>query len=503
MKSPYWITFFALCCICLLSIGFACGDDDDDDDDDTSSPDDDSDDNNDDDDDNGSSAVSCPNEDREDWTIGLLTLSDEASSGYTLFAPSRSTVTFLLDICGRLVHAWNSDRPPALSAYLLEDGTLLRTSSLPDQSFQGGGAGGGVQIIQWDGTVTWDFEHASDEYQLHHDVEMLPNGNILMISWELKSAAEAVAAGRNPNILSTNQLWPDKIIEVEPSGETGGNIVWEWHAFDHLIQDFDGTKENFGVVADHPELIDVNITQQGGKADWMHTNAVDYNAEFDQIIISVHNFNEAWIIDHSTTTEQAAGHSGGNSGKGGDILYRWGNPQVYGAGDTSDKMLDGQHDAQWIEHGLPGAGNILVYNNGSKRKYSSVDEWAPPVDASGNYAYSAGAPYSPAALSWTYQSDTPTDFFSQNISGAQRLENGNTLICMGAFGVFFEVTTSGQIVWFYINPVTNGGTLPQGSIIPSEGSQGSTNSTFRVYRYPADYPGLEGKDLTPGDYLEQ
>ena len=87
----------------------------------------------------------------------------------------------------------------------------------------------------------------------------------------------------------------------------------------------------------------------------MHTNSIDYNEEFDQILISVRYFNEIWVIDHSTTTEEAAGHTGGNSGKGGDLLYRWGNPKNIGREPRVINSSLGQHDASWIE-GCPWKG---------------------------------------------------------------------------------------------------------------------------------------------------
>ncbi|MCP4623764.1 MAG: arylsulfotransferase (ASST), partial [bacterium] len=193
-------------------------------------------------------------------------------------------------------------------------------------------------------------------------------------------------------------------------------------------QDYDSDKANYGVVADHPELIDINFAD-AGQADWIHANAIDYNPELDQIIISCHSFNEFWVIDHSPTAAQAAGHSGGNSGRGGDILYRWGNPQSYRAGDASDQTLFRQHDAQWVEPDFPGAdfsrkGNILIFNNGNHRpegSYSSVDEIAPAVDANGHYILVPGSAYGPEKLTWTYTAENPGDFYADKISGAQRL----------------------------------------------------------------------------------
>ena len=391
---------------------------------------------------------------------------ESSFNGYTLFPPMASDTTYLINNSGEVVQAWASDFRPRHSAYLLEDGNLLRS-----------GEGGHIQLIKWNGTVVWDYETLSNDHRLHHDIEGLPNGNVLMIAQETKTSAEAIAAGRNPDQLPIGgELWPDHIIEVEPTGTTEGNIVWEWHIWDHLVQDYDPIKENYGVVADHPELVDINFGTAA--ADWNHMNSIAYNEEFDQILVSVNAFQELWVIDHSTTTEEAAGHAGGTSGRGGDLLYRWGNPQTYRAGDEGDKKLFRQHDAQWIEPGCPGEGNILVFNNGQNRpdgSYSSVDEIVPPVDENGNYSLTLGSAYGPEEPTWIYTAAFPPDFYSPNLSGAQRLPNGNTLICTGSNGHFFEVTPQKEIVWEYTNP------FPEG---------GGPYRVFKVRRYAPDYPGL-------------
>jgi len=129
--------------------------------------------------------------------------------------------------------------------------------------------------------------------------------------------------------------------------------------WDHLIQDYDPTRDNYGVVADHPELVDVNGWVEAGKSIhpfWNHMNSIDYNPDEDQIVLSVRGSSELWVIDHSTTSAEAAGHTGGRSGKGGDLLYRWGNPETYDA--PGSQMLFDQHDAQWIE---PGYGTDRVH----------------------------------------------------------------------------------------------------------------------------------------------
>jgi hypothetical protein len=396
------------------------------------------------------------------------------NQGQILFAPMNSWTTYLIDSNGLVRHTWPSTYFPGESAYLLEDGSLLRTMKL---SFVYGGDGGGIQKIDWDGSVIWEYRYYTSDYLSHHDICPLPNGNVLLIAWEIKTIEEAIAAGRDPNKLTGNKLMPVHIIEVKPTGPTSGDIVWEWHAWDHLIQDFDPSKANYGVVADHPELIDINYGFT--TADWLHTNSIDYNKKFDQILLSVRNFNQIWIIDHSTTTEEAAGHIGGNSGKGGDLLYRWGNPQTYDAGNDNDQKYFLQHDASWIKPGCPGEGDILVFNNGIDRpggSYTSVDEIVPPVDDEGNYYLEPGMAFGPSEPIWTYD----CSFFSLLYGGAIRLPNGNTLICNGPEGRFFEVTPEGNTIWEYIN----------------EYPTPATNSVFKIqYISPEEPPEPEVPDL--------
>ena len=438
----------------------------------------------------------------QERTVGLFLNDSSSFKGYTLLAPGSYINTYLIDNEGLLVNLWEGTYKPGLSAYFLENGNLLRTALVSNSTF-GGGFGGLVQEFEWEGNLLWEFEYSTDQFYQHHDIERLPNGNTLIIAWEYKSFEEAISEGRDPDLMSQNELWPDHIIEVQPDSATGGNIVWEWHVWDHLIQDFDQSQLNYGIVSDHPELIDVNFVSSLPNslgADWNHINAVDYNEDLDQIMLSIHHFSEIWVIDHSTTTEEAAGHTGGNSGMGGDLLYRWGNPQTYDRGDATDQMLFGQHDSHWIESGLPGVGNILIFNNGRNRPggdYSTVDEIVPPVDQNGNYLLDPGTTFGPDQLLWTYVDPVPSDFYSPNVSGSQRQPNGNTLICSGTWGRFFEVTDGGELVWLYVNPVIASGPMYYEDPIP-----GTQNWAFRVYRYAPDYPGFDGKDLTPGDPIE-
>lgn len=456
---------------------------------------------------------------------GVTVNNPAAFQGYSLVAPMNSTSTYLVDMEGRIVNEWKSEYTPALSAYLLPNGHLLRPAN--SGGSRGPGAGGKIQEFDWEGNLVWDYTFRSGDLKPHHDICPLPNGNVLIVCTDPKTKREAVAAGRRPELVQ-DQLLADAIVEVKPRGRTGGRIVWKWHAWDHLVQDIDKDKPGYGDVSEHPELIDVNFTtgmmdrmmqdpeqlaklrslgyvgggdksndakdkkeadnQQddrrpeqgrddrrgrgrgrggpgGMSGDWMHVNAVAYNEKLDQIMISVHEFSEVWIIDHSTSTKEAASHSGGQSGKGGDLLYRWGNPKAYRSGTNVDQRLFAQHCAHWIADGLPGAGNMLVFNNGANRPdgtYSSADEIVLPVNQSGVYQKEEYLAFAPEGPTWRYGSPENTEFFSMLISGCQRLPNGNTFICSGNQATLFEVTPEGEVVWRYQHPGGGFGRGPGG-----------------------------------------
>ena len=409
--------------------------------------------------------------------------SDEG--GFILMAPLGSTETTIIDRAGTTIHSWQGSHRPGNSVYLLEDGSLLRTGSYGRRGafgFQGGGAGGIVERLNWQGEVKWKLDWASSSHLHHHDIEPLPNGNLLLIAWERKSAEECLAVGRHPALLPDDELWVDAIIEVKPTGSDGGEVVWRWSPWDHLIQDIDPDLPNHGKASEHPERIDINYvsfqSRNLGQADWMHTNSVAYNADLDQIILSVHGFDEVWIIDHSTTGEENPG-----------ILWRWGNPQAYGFGSDEDRTLFKQHDAQWIGPGIPGEGNLLIFNNGTGRRgnYSTVLELTSPIDSDGGYLRGADGAFKPALIPWKYED--PGNFFSSNISGAQRLPGGNTLICSGASGLVFEVTREGEVVWEYTN---KSGFGEQGAGVRGGGARGG--ALFRAPWISPDYPGLRPVD---------
>lgn len=458
---------------------------------------------------------------------GLTKTSDGLADGYIMFAVPNSASVYLINRKGEVVHEWKGNYGGlARTAYLQNDGSLLQNAEDPDfPVFAGGGQNGRIQKLTWDSKLLWDFEYANEKEHAHHDFTVMPNGNILAIAWEARTAAEVLAAGRKPKLTPKAGLWPDKIVEIKPDGERGGKVVWEWHIWDHLVQEYDAKKKNYGNPALHPELLDINVgdslpplisidsmeklkatgrvlwknqTPENMGSDVYHLNAIKYNPELDQIAFSSPHLHEIIIIDHSTTTKEAAGHTGGRWGKGGDFLYRWGNPQNYKRGDLSAQMLFGQHDVRWIEKGAPGEGHLTIYNNDihsrDSMNYSAIYEIVPPTDKKGNYIIEKGKPFGPEKPIWTYTAPDTVSFWSSFISGAHRMPNGNTFINEGARGRFMEVTPEGKIVWEYLNPYRGDIRKPNGDPIPP---MPLTYIIFRSTFIPANHPALAGRKLEP------
>src|SRR5215203_4257455 len=392
---------------------------------------------------------------------GLTISTDGLAEGYVMFSVTNSASVYLVNRKGEVVHEWKGNYGAmATSPYLENDGSIIQNALDPDfPVFAGGGEAGRLQKITWDNKIVWDFEYANEQYHTHHDLAVMPNGNILAIAWEAKTADEVLAAGRKPSLIPKAGLWPDKIVEIKPNGKYGGTIVWEWHFWDHLIQDHDSKKGNYGKPAEHPELLDFNVgeaipplisedsmdilkaqgrvmwrnqTPENRGCDVYHLNSVKYNADLDQIAFSSPHLHEIFIIDHSTTTKEAASHKGGRWGKGGDFLYRWGNSQNYHRGDSTAQKLFGQHDVRWIEKGKPGAGHLTIYNNdiprADKMNYSAIYEIAPPTDSKGAYILEKDKTFGPDKPVWTYIAADSVSFWSSFISGAHRMYNGNTFI---------------------------------------------------------------------------
>ncbi len=364
--------------------------------------------------------------------------------GLTLFNTTMgngTNRTSLINNDGQTVQEWNDLAPIASTPYLLPGGELLRPCRVqPPPPMTGAAYGGRVQRFTYEGELLWNFRFSDQDNQPHHDICPMPNGNVLIVAWERKTQQEGQAMGRQ-NLNS--EIWPTQIVEVQPTGPESGEIVWEWHLWDHLIQDISPSLPNYGVISEHPEKIDINkgnIHPQNG--DWIHVNALDYHPELDQIVMSSNTLDEIFIIDHDTTTEEAAGPAG-------DFLYRWGNPSNYER--PGQHVLWNVHGVNWIDDGLPGEDNLLLFNNGNDDSTSDLIEFIPPLLPDGTYEIGEDQPYDPLPGDYVFFYEEP-GFHGDHLCGVYRLPNGNTIATNGPGQEIREIDTDGNTVWQYFTP---------------------------------------------------
>lgn len=404
--------------------------------------------------------------------MGLLKHNKEkAFQSYTLFTPSTTNFTYLIDMDAQIINKWEAPSS-CVYAELLPNGNILRTrreenSAMPPTFF--GGESGIIEEVDWNGKVVWSFRLYSPTNLLHGAFTRLPNGNTLINCLENKTREEAFAKGRKPESLleayphpldpnmKITGMWPGYIVEVDPSGK----VVWEWHAWDHI-----GTG---------PDQLDINFHAPAGfnpnfaGPDWTHYNSVRYVPDRDMIILNSRNFSEFYFIDHKT----------------GKIIYRYGNPGAYGQGrlpggygDNGDQILFGPHDVRMLP-----TGNITLFDNGTARPsgpYSRVIELNPETNKI-VWQFFPGNP-----------GFAPNSFYSVYQSSVQKLPNGNYFVLSSNNGHMFEVTRDKEIVWDFVNPVTTTGifaALDDGNAFPF--------AMHKSFRYEPDYPGLKGKDLSP------
>ena len=318
----------------------------------------------------------------------------------------------------------------------------------------------------------------------------MPNGNLMVIVWQKISSAQANQEGR----AISGEFYNEQIWELQPLANNQAAIVWRWSALDHVIQDINANKSNYGVVENHPDRIDINyITSDVDlNSDWLHINSIDYNEHYDQIIFSSRNTSEVYVIDHSTSIAEAAGSTGGTYGKGGDILYRYGNPQAYDHGNEDDRLLHEPHDVSWIEEGAYQQDFIIFNNNYLANNRSRIQIWKNPA-TDGHYTFFDEILFGSDDIVWTYDA---AGFYSSRMSSAQMMLNGNILTTEGTTGEISEITPSKEKVWRYINPVNKNG---------GPGIQGGTpqfNTLFKATRYRDDYEGFDDLDLIVGDPVE-
>lgn len=428
-------------------------------------------------------------------TVGLTQYTDQGSGGYTFFCPAMSDC-FMVDECGLLVNKWERESRPGLAARFLDNGLMLRTFKTNDGNFFQASTGGAIELVDWENNTVGSYKISNPRVIQHHDALMMPNGNLLLLTWDKFTDDELDEYGA-----TTDQLWSEGVYEIELINDTEYEIVWEWNLKNHVIQDNFTDKDNYAVIKDNIGKVDINYRgpTSWGDPDRWHCNALDYNADLDQILINSRNNAEVWIIDHSTTTEEAAGDTGGNSGKGGQLLYRWGNPAAYDRGNFSDLKMYGSHGNYWIPEGMPNAGKIMFFNNGDSRPegyYSTIEMIDPISLGSEGYDLNDDLQYYPLESELVYQAENPFDFTSTYLSNAQQLANGNVFINEGGSSRFFEVNTEdNSIVWEYISPVDNYG-------IQSQGEFPDNARSFRAYSLDENFSGLMGQDLTGTQPIE-
>jgi len=320
--------------------------------------------------------------------LGLTCLDEEkACPGYVLFSPSRSYKTLLIDLNGNIAHQWTLKHYPGLYGYLLPNGNLFyngktqHTKPAEYMSWGQGFKGGILQEITPEGEVIW--EHI-DPYH-HHDGRRTKNGGALYLNLELvpKEISTKVKGGVPGS--DENGMWSDHIKEVDKDGE----IVWEWHAYEHLNPETDTLLPNMSRI------------------EWTHGNSVAPIGE-DKCLVSFRSLSMVAIIDKKTD----------------EIIWRIGYD-----------VLAQQHDPSMLDNG-----NVLIFDNGISRK---KDTWSHSRVIEVNLE---------GEVVWEYKDSPVHHFYSCHISGARRLVNGNTLIVEGGSGRIFQVTPGCEVVWEFVNP---------------------------------------------------
>ena len=381
--------------------------------------------------------------------------------GYALYNLSNQTTARLVNSGGQIVKTWTCPSTFSYSMAMKPNGNIVRTAVNSGNAINTAAVSGLVQELDANGQVVWSFTYSSADYVTHHDMELMPNGNVLLLAYVRRTAAQLQALGYT----GSTAKYPGRIIEIQPSGNSA-SVVWEWNMEDRFIQYTDASKPSYLPIAEHPERMNINVTVTGGGGgpgggiDWFHENGVDYNAELDQIAFSARYLSEIFIIDHSTTTEEAAGHTGGNAGRGGDFLFRWGKPANYGITGTQ-RIPSAVHDVKWVRSDAPNAGWLMfVNNNGGGGNTTTIDAINPVRDGY-NYPWTPGTVWGPATYDWRHTCLA----YSSGQSAADRMPNGNTFVAISQ-QYMYEVDASNNAVWQY------------------------NASPQKAFRYTCDFPGI-------------
>ena len=380
--------------------------------------------------------------------------------GYVLYNNANQTTAYLLNGAQQIERTWSLPTNANYAMALKPNGNIVRGAVNTGNVLNAAAVGGRLQEFTPSGQLVWDFVYSTSSYVTHHDICLMPNGNVLMIAYNVQTNAQLQALGYT----GTAAKWPDRIIEVQQNG-TGGQIVWQWDMLDRFIQFVDPAKPNYMPIADHPERLNINVAVStmggpGGSGDWFHMNGIDYNPALDQIAFSSRLLSEIFIIDHSTTTAEAAGHTAGISGMGGDFLYRWGKPANYNTAGTQT-IAGAVHDVRWILEGRPNAGYLQFVNNVAGVGNSTVIDAVNPTRSGYLYPRTAGTAFGPTSYDWRHACLAN----SAGQSSSDRMPDGNTFVALSD-SYMYEVNELGTVVWQY------------------------NASPQKAFRYTCDHPGI-------------
>jgi hypothetical protein len=393
----------------------------------------------------------------------------KAWNGYTVLSPLGTQAAIVIDMNGNVVKRWDGFNNSAGGpARVLPGGVIVAAvgNNPPRQE--------AAELVQkdFDGKVLWRFDHSEQittngamrwSTRQHHD-------------WQREDfPAGYYSPGVNPGMgantlllthtnrvqpkVSTANLEDDRILEIAWDGK----ILWEWIASDH-VDEFKFSPEARKAMAGAS-----GANAARGSFDWVHINSATYvgpNHWFDE---GDQRFAPNNVIISSREASFIAVLA-----RDGSIAWQMG--PDFGASPElrAIRQIIGQHHAHFIPKGLPGAGNVMVFDNGGASGYGAPTSNA--LNGTGIFARptSRVLEIDPVTLKlvWSYTSPT---FFATNISGAQRLANGNTLVTEGPDGRIFEVTKEGATVWEYVNPLFTGTAARP------------TNSVYRAYRVPYEW----------------
>src|SRR5688572_8794514 len=422
-----------------------------------------------------------------------------AWSGFTVLSPLQAQGAIVIDMNGKVVKQWDGFNNSAGGpSRVLPNGDVIAAAGARQ------GRQESFELVQRDfaGNVVWRLDHNEEiptndgktqqSLRQHHDWqrEDFPAGYYSPDFMPARSGSNTLVLAhtdrRVPGIADV-LLQDDRIIEVSPKGE----IVWQWSAGDHI--------DELGFDARARESIRGARAGGAGRAgaagragrgaaapaafDWLHLNSATYlgpNRWFDagdkrfapnNVIVSSREASLLAII-----------------ARNGSIVWRLGPNFLESDATRAIGQIIGQHHAHFIPKGLPGAGNLLVFDNGGSSGYGEPSGIAPRGTGVYARANSRVLEIDPVTLALVWSYTAGAQFFSTNISGAQRLPNGNTLITEGAGGRVFEVTSERQIVWEFMNA-------------PANATSRTPATIYRAYRVPytwlSQLPRPQEKAVTP------